>query len=144
MTTPPGMMEGGAPTPPSPEEGPGSPARWWSPWRRALDLVPLGWPDWRRLRSAVRGLGVRRDSFRGAGGQRLWPTALGMVAIVVVGGSLRLVGPDWDGGQHLHPDERFLTMVESALGVPGDLLGYFDTDTSPANPRNNPSYGFFV
>ncbi len=112
--------------------------------RRALGLVRLGWPDWRRLRGTGWGLGARKTSSRAAGGGRPWPTALGLIAIVVVGGTLRLVGPDWDGGQHLHPDERFLTMVENDLGVPGDLLGYFDTDTSPANPRNHPSFGFFV
>ena len=30
---------------------------------------------------------------------------------------LRVVGMNWDANQHLHPDERFLTMVETALQV---------------------------
>jgi len=55
-----------------------------------------------------------------------------------------------DEDQHLHPDERFLTMVETSLGVPGlgDIGGplpqgcskwggYFNTQCSPLNPYNH-------
>ncbi len=95
-----------------------------------------------------------------------------LVLILIIGGYLRLVGIDWDENQHLHPDERFLTMVEAAIkpvGTPQDLLGspptvgiqpwrggysgvledcetwggYFNTSCSPLNP-NNRGYEFYV
>lgn len=73
------------------------------------------------------------------------------------------LAPDWDDSQHLHPDERFLTMVSTAIspitGCDDPGLGlqdcpndqkqwisfseYFDTFKSPLNP-NNRGYGFFV
>lgn len=49
----------------------------------------------------------------------------------------------WDGDQHLHPDERFLTMVSSSIRLPGSPGEYFDTDKSPMNPYNN-NFGSFV
>ena len=36
-----------------------------------------------------------------------------LVLVLLTGAYLRTAGLDWDEGQHLHPDERFLTMVES-------------------------------
>jgi YYY domain-containing protein len=69
--------------------------------------------------------------------------ALGVFALVVVAAALRFQGLDWDEGQHLHPDERFLTMVETAIKAPRSLADYFDTAHSPLNPGNN-GYGFFV
>lgn len=56
---------------------------------------------------------------------------------------LRLVGLNWDEFQHLHPDERFLTMVTSAISRPSGWSEYFDTETSPLNPFNR-DYKFFV
>jgi YYY domain-containing protein len=82
---------------------------------------------------------------------------IALVLIVLVAFWLRSVGLDWDEGQHLHPDERFLTMVETSI-VPVDLAderignppegcaewgGYFDTACSSLNP-NNRGHGFFV
>jgi len=67
--------------------------------------------------------------------------ALGL--ILLLGASLRLVGLDWDEGQHLHPDERFLTMVEADLRWPASLGEYLDEASSPLNPRNV-GYSFFV
>jgi YYY domain-containing protein len=91
-----------------------------------------------------------------SGRQREWAALL---VILLVGAYFRFTGIDWDAGQHLHPDERFLTMVEGAIrpGVatrvgrdgpvqyqPGGLLeSYFDTQRSALNP-NNVGYGFFV
>ena len=81
--------------------------------------------------------------------------AFALVAILILGATVRLVGVNWDEDQHLHPDERFLTMVESALQIPGTTIlspppqgcpkwgGYFDTKCSPLNPANW-NYGFFV
>ena len=49
----------------------------------------------------------------------------------------------WDGDKHLHPDERFLTMVSSAIRLPTSVGEYFDTAESPMNPYNN-NFGSFV
>ena len=43
--------------------------------------------------------------------QRLSPVALTLILLVAA--VLRLTGLNWDEGTHLHPDERFLTMVAS-------------------------------
>ena len=79
-----------------------------------------------------------------------------LVAILLLGAAVRLVGVNWDEDQHLHPDERFLTMVETALQLPGTKFipgqlppgcakwgSYFDTKCSPLNPHNF-NFGFFV
>jgi len=57
---------------------------------------------------------------------------------------LRFYGNNWDQGQHLHPDERFLTMVATDITLPKSVNEYFDTNTSPANPYNYQQYQFFV
>lgn len=75
--------------------------------------------------------------------RRIRPAQWLLVAALVLGFWLRFSGLDWDGDQHLHPDERFLTMVASSLQTPQDLLGYLDTDTSTLNPRNT-GHGFYV
>ena len=85
-----------------------------------------------------------------------WFAAAALVLILILGAVLRLTGVNWDEDQHLHPDERFLTMVESALGLPGfgasigtpppgcsKWGGYFDTACSPLNPYNH-DFGLFV
>lgn len=93
---------------------------------------------------------------------RSWKVELLLGLILLTGAYLRLVGLNWDAGQHLHPDERFLTMVETALKVrkcaapatpveacPVDQLrwlsfsDYLNTATSTLNPHNQ-GYGFFV
>jgi len=66
-----------------------------------------------------------------------------VVLILLAGGYLRFVGINWDGDQHLHPDERFLTMVESSISPVESLAGYFDTGESSLNP-NNRGHGFYV
>jgi len=58
--------------------------------------------------------------------------------------SLRLYGLNWDSGTHLHPDERFLTMVAADIKLPSSISQYFDTSSSPLNPGNYPNYQFFV
>ncbi|MBT3322503.1 MAG: hypothetical protein HN392_09495 [Anaerolineae bacterium] len=82
---------------------------------------------------------------------------IALLLVILVGFLFRSVGLDWDDGQHLHPDERFLTMVESSI-LPVDLAndvlgdpplgceewgGYFDTECSSLNPHNR-GHGFFV
>ena len=59
----------------------------------------------------------------------------------------RFTGLDWDEHQHLHPDERFLTMVENSLTWPKSMGEYFDTARNPLNPYNHQQgtyvYGLF-
>lgn len=50
--------------------------------------------------------------------------------------SLRLYGLNWDQGTHLHPDERFLTMVSADIKLPTSIQNYFDTNNSLLNPVN--------
>jgi hypothetical protein len=57
---------------------------------------------------------------------------------------LRIYGFNWDQSQHLHPDERFLTMVAADIKLPNSLSQYFSTSTSPLNPYNYSQYQFFV
>ncbi|HUT25432.1 MAG TPA: DUF2298 domain-containing protein [Sumerlaeia bacterium] len=66
-----------------------------------------------------------------------------LAAILLLGGWLRFDGLNWDDGHHLHPDERFLTMVEAALQWPKSFSEYLDESRSPLNARNK-NYGFFV
>ncbi len=74
-----------------------------------------------------------------------WPAAALAAAVLVLvltlGAYFRFVGMDWDGDQHLHPDERFLTMAVTAI-EPADAGSYFDTAASPFNPANRgfPNY----
>ncbi|MCJ7715568.1 MAG: glycosyltransferase family 39 protein, partial [Anaerolineales bacterium] len=72
-----------------------------------------------------------------------WLAGSLLIVILILGGYLRFVGLDWDAEQHLHPDERFLTMVESSL-IPVPNIGeYFDTSISTLNP-NNQGHNFYV
>lgn len=64
--------------------------------------------------------------------------------IFVLAFFLRIYGIKWDQGYHLHPDERFLTMVETTIKLPTSLSQYLDTKTSPLNPYNYPEFQFFV
>ena len=70
-------------------------------------------------------------------------TKLFLWLIFVIGFMLRIVGLNWDQGQHLHPDERFLTMVSSSINLPKNVFEYFNTSTSNFNPANN-GYTFYV
>jgi hypothetical protein len=49
----------------------------------------------------------------------------------------------WDANFHLHPDERFLTMVGNAMKLPTSVNQYFNQKTSLLNPANI-GYNFFV
>ncbi len=64
---------------------------------------------------------------------------------LIIGGALalRLFGIDWDQGQHLHPDERFLSLVLGDIRPVDGLLTYFDQAASPLNPSNH-GVAFFV
>lgn len=69
---------------------------------------------------------------------RLW-----LFVLLLAGAWLRLRGLNWDGNHHLHPDERFISMVEEKLVGPGSLRGYLDSKTSKLNPYNI-GHGSFV
>ena len=66
-----------------------------------------------------------------------------LVGLLVIGFILRTTGLNWDEGNHLHPDERFLTGVETALIPVESLSDYWNTEISTLNP-NNQGAGYFV
>jgi YYY domain-containing protein len=63
--------------------------------------------------------------------------------ILILAGYFRLVGLNWDDYTHLHPDERFLTIVTSSLQTTANPLLYLQTSQSPLNPYNV-GQGFYV
>jgi hypothetical protein len=65
------------------------------------------------------------------------------ILILALTSFFRLYGNNWDQGQHLHPDERFLTMVTTGIQWPKNIQEYLDTDKSTLNPHNK-GFGFFV
>ncbi len=69
--------------------------------------------------------------------------ALTLAIVLGVALGLRLIGLDWDAGQHLHPDERFLSIVLTQLRPAASLVEYFDPAASPLNPFNH-GISFFV
>lgn len=70
-------------------------------------------------------------------------TILFFIGILLLTIGTRFTGLSWDKGQHLNPDERFLTMVAPELKFPKTIGEYFNTDTSPLNPHNK-GFTFFV
>mgnify|MGYP000922633291 CR=1 FL=1 len=72
-----------------------------------------------------------------------WVWDVLLIGILMIAAVLRFTGIEWDGNQHLHPDERFLTMVETSIKPVETLHEYFDTANSSLNP-NNYGYTFYV
>lgn len=72
-----------------------------------------------------------------------WVWGVLLIGILLLGAYFRFVGQDWDQDHHLHPDERFLTMVETGIAPVESLSDYFNTAESSLNP-NNRGHGFFV
>jgi len=66
-----------------------------------------------------------------------------LLGVLLLGAYFRFVGLNWDGGTHLHPDERFLTGVAASLQTVSDPLAYLRTSESPLNPYNT-GHGFYV
>ena len=72
------------------------------------------------------------------------------LAILLLGAFFRFYEIRWDENYHLHPDERFLTMVETAISPVSSIKEYFDTSSSSLNPHNivdvsgNSIFPFFV
>ncbi len=63
--------------------------------------------------------------------------------ILILALFLRFFNLNWDNNQHLHPDERFMTMVSTSMKLPATLDQYFNQKTSFLNPENL-GYKFFV
>ena len=73
----------------------------------------------------------------------LFPSLVGIVLLFAF--VLRFWGVSWDQGTHLHPDERFITMVANDTRVPTSLGQYFNTAESPMSPYNtNPGKGGYA
>lgn len=71
----------------------------------------------------------------------IWDVLL--IGILILGAYFRTVGLNWDENTHMHPDERFLTMVATSLEPVKSVAEYFDTEHSTLNPHNR-GYGFYV
>ena len=57
--------------------------------------------------------------------------------VVLIGGAwLRFSGANWDEGQHLNPDERYISSLDNNLRWPSSLVRYFDVHDSPLSPYN--------
>jgi len=66
-----------------------------------------------------------------------------LLGILLIGIAFRFLNLNWDLGHHLHPDERFLTMVMNDMTVPNSVGEYLDPARSTFNPANV-KYTFFV
>ncbi|MEK7571171.1 MAG: glycosyltransferase family 39 protein [Patescibacteria group bacterium] len=66
-----------------------------------------------------------------------------LIAIIIIACFFRFYNLNWDQGYHLHPDERFLTMVGNSMQIPNSFTHYLDASTSPMNPVNI-GYPFYV
>ncbi len=69
-----------------------------------------------------------------------------LALILLVAAAFRLNALEtWDGDSHQHPDERFMTIVASAVSVPASIGDYFNTPRSSLNPyangQSNYAYG---
>ena len=75
---------------------------------------------------------------------RRFAVPISLTLILLLAGILRFTGRDWDEGQNLHPDERFLTMVATTVTWPDGVGEYFDSQTSPLNPYNHEGFPTFI
>ena len=75
---------------------------------------------------------------------------IAIVAVILLGGILRFSGRNWVEELHLHPDERFITMVATDIRWPSSIGEYFNSEESPLNPYNAKNdddtnkYGSFI
>lgn len=81
---------------------------------------------------------IRKKSFNQA-----LITVFLLALILIVGGHFRFLNLNWDESYHLHPDERYLSMVLNSIRPVSNVGEYFNTQTSTLNP-NNHGYTFFV
>ncbi len=66
-----------------------------------------------------------------------------LIFIVLLASYFRLIGGNWDNFAHLHPDERYMTMVATAIQWPENFETYLDPTISPLSPFNN-NYGSYI
>lgn len=66
-----------------------------------------------------------------------------IILALMAGAFLRSEGVNWDENRHLHPDERFLSLVMVAINPVEKAADYFNSELSPLNPHNR-GYTFFV
>ncbi len=66
-----------------------------------------------------------------------------LLLIVFLGAFFRFYDVNWDQNQHLHPDERFLTMVATDMKTPPNFATYLDPSVSSMNPANI-GHSFYV
>lgn len=66
-----------------------------------------------------------------------------LTVILILGAFFRFYNLNWDNNSHLHPDERFLTMVGNAMQLPTSFVEYLNPQTSTFNPAVI-GYRFFV
>src|ERR1041385_6851419 len=57
-----------------------------------------------------------------------------LLALLAVGLTIRLYDLNWDDNHHVHPDERFITMVALDTALPAQLGDALDPRHSPLNP----------
>src|SRR3990172_11906914 len=69
-------------------------------------------------------------------------TLVALSGIIALSLMLRLNEVNWDDSNHIHPDERFLTMVATDTKLPNSLGQYFDSSASPLNPYNSKHKSF--
>jgi len=79
-----------------------------------------------------------------------WMLLVCLLTVGFLGAYFRFTGINWDQDFHLHPDERFLTMIETSIRTEDSIKDYFDTENSTLNPHNvrdangNQTFPFFV
>lgn len=66
-----------------------------------------------------------------------------LIGILFTGVYFRTLGMDWDDGEYLHPDERFMAFVVSAIHPNEEGVSFFDTENSTMNP-NNVGFNWYV
>ena len=66
-----------------------------------------------------------------------------LLGLLLLGAVFRFQGLRWDEGHHLHPDERFISMVEEKLAFPKSIGAFFDSSRSSLDPYNR-GEGSFV
>lgn len=66
-----------------------------------------------------------------------------LVGVFILGAVMRFYNNKWDDGYYLHPDERFLTMVGTAMKMPVSFTEYLNPALSMLNPANV-NFSFYV